>query len=188
MGSTMTQITRGALRKVERRADAIENFFENIHPASEELAGEIADGVPIDHPMALDVLTSLEWAVDQMREMRPQIILETGIRVLEKRPRTPVRVVHILAEIKWRRKMWTVLSIWLQRWVKTAAGAFLPSQNQLWVRCASAERFMYSCLGIVNHVKEMYAITSVRRLLRLSDCRRRRRLRRKMLRLTGGGS
>ncbi|AKP24082.1 NS4 protein [Wad Medani virus] len=185
MGSTMSQVTRGALRKIERRLDGIENFFENIHPEGEGMAGEIAENVPVEDPLALEVLTSLEWAVDQMKEMCPRIILNTGIRVLEKRPETPVRMIHVLAEIRWRRVMWTMLSIWLRRWIRTPAGAYLPSQNQLWVRCARADRFMFSCLGIRNHVMEMYAIMSVRRCLKLSDCRRRRRLRRKMRRLIG---
>nr|AXF35751.1 NS4 protein [Wad Medani virus] len=188
MGATMTQVTRGALRKIERRIEGIENFFENIHPAGEEMAAEIAEAVPVSHSMALEVLTSLEWVVDQMKERRPRVILNTGIRLMEKRPETPVKVIHILAEIRWRREMWTMLSIWLQRRVKTPAGAYLPSQNQLWVRCATADRFMFSCLGIRNHVMEMYAIISVRRRSRLSDCRRRRRLRRKMLKLTGGSN
>nr|ATX74894.1 NS4 protein [Wad Medani virus] len=185
MGSTMTQVTRGALRKIEKRVEGIENFFENIHPAGEEMAAEIAEGIPVHHPMALEVLTSLEWVVDQIKERRPRVILNTGIRLMEKRPETPIKVIHILAEIRWRREMWVMLSIWLQKWTKTPAGAYLPSQNQLWARCASADRFMFSCLGIRNHVMETYAIMSVRRHLKLSDCRRRRRLRRKMLKLTG---
>nr|ATX74882.1 truncated NS4 protein [Wad Medani virus] len=111
MGSTMTQVTRGALRKIEQRAEGIENFFENIHPAGEEMAAEIAEGVPVNHPMALEVLTSLEWTVDRMKERRPKVILNTGIRLMEKRPETPIKVIHILAEIRWRREMWIMLSI-----------------------------------------------------------------------------